>query len=86
MANLAGISKAINNANPIVNSTTTCSFVVTATALAPLSNGTGAYKDISGSVSLTQIFAGVLPRIASGKDKGQCNESNSANPIAHGDR
>jgi hypothetical protein len=79
---LANIGKAINNAAPIVNSTTTCSFVVTATAPATLLNGTGAYKGISGTVELTETFAAILPRISTGKDKGQCNETNSATPVA----
>jgi len=79
---LANIGKAVNNASPTVNSTASCSFVVTATAPATLLNGTGAYKGISGTVELTETFAGVLPRLTSGKDKGQWNESNSANPVA----
>ena len=79
---LANIGKALNNASPIVNSITTCSFAVAATAAATMLNGTGTYKGISGTVELTETFAGILPRFSSGKDKGQCNESNSANPVA----
>jgi hypothetical protein len=79
---LANVGKAINNASPTVNSTTTCSYVVTATASAAVSNGTGAYKGISGTVEITETFAAISPRLTSGKDKGQCNESNSANPVA----
>ena len=79
---LANIGKAVNNTAPIVYSTTTCSVALTATAPAMLLNGTGAYKGISGTLKLTETFALILPRVSSGKHKGQCNESNSAIPLA----
>jgi hypothetical protein len=57
-ANLAAISKKRNNAKPTVANTTTCSFVFTAIAPVKLFNGTGMYKGISGTVMLTETFAG----------------------------
>jgi hypothetical protein len=53
-------------------------------ATAPITfvSGTGLYKGISGTVSLTETAAFILPRYTSGKNKGKCNESNSAAPLA----
>jgi hypothetical protein len=62
--------------------TATCSMTASATAPVTLFNGTGLYKGITGTVNLTVTFAVVLPRYTSGKNKGQCNESSNANPVA----
>jgi hypothetical protein len=80
--NLQAISKKINNAKPTIENQTTCSGAFGATAPATLSNGTGAYKGISGTVMLTETFAGYGPFYKTGAHKGQCNMNSNANPIA----
>jgi hypothetical protein len=51
-----------------------------------LSEGTGAYQGISGTLTILETFAFILPRYASGAHAGQCNTSNNAQPVAqHGD-
>jgi hypothetical protein len=74
------ISSAFNNFKP---NTTTCSGFVTATGTAPVvsGSGTGAYVGITGSFTVTFMYAAILPKIASGKHKGQCNESNNAQSL-----
>jgi hypothetical protein len=71
----------LNKANPTVNKAT-CSAVISVTApgSAPV-EGTGLYKGISGTLKPTATFAFLLPRYASGKNKGQWNESNSAQTL-----
>ena len=66
-----------------MNNTTTCSFSFTASGPVTVFNGSGSYKGISGTVEITENFYTILPHIASGKHKGQCNESNSATPVAY---
>lgn len=78
---LTAITKKVNSANPPFDSAT-CSAEISETAPAGISDGTGAYKGVSGSVNLTETFAIVVPRYTSGKHKGQCNASPSATPAA----
>jgi hypothetical protein len=82
MVNLKAITKAINHAKPLVENLTTCTFVFGATAPAAISNGTGAYKGISGTLMLTETFAGYGPYYTTGAHKGKCNTSNNATPTA----
>lgn len=70
-----------NKMQPTVNPIT-CSGSLSATAPVTLFNGTGLYKGISGTVKITEKFAFVLPTFAGGSKKGQCDERNSAQPIA----
>ena len=74
------INSAFNNFKP---STSTCSGTVTATGTAPIvsGSGTGAYVGITGSFTVTFLYAAILPKITSGKNKGQCNESNNAQSL-----
>jgi hypothetical protein len=74
------ITSAFNNFKP---NTSTCSGMITATGAAPVvsGSGTGAYVGITGSFTVTFLYAAILPKITSGKNKGQCNESNSAQSI-----
>ncbi len=58
--------------------TATCSAEGSGTAPISLGDGTGLYKGISATLSATATFAFIGPRYTSGKHKGQCNESNSA--------
>lgn len=60
----------------------TCSGVGSAKGPMTLSDGTGLYSGISGTLHLSIVFAEVGPRYKSGKHKGQCNNSNSAKPVA----
>jgi hypothetical protein len=60
----------------------TCSGGFSVTAPVTLLDGTGNYKGITGMVKLTLTYAFVLPRFASGKHKGQCNEGNNVPPVA----
>ncbi len=63
-----------------------CSAVFSIKGPIGLSDGTGAYQGISGTLTITETFAFILPRFASGAHAGQCNASNSAQPVAqHGD-
>jgi hypothetical protein len=80
--NLRAITKAINNARPTIANKTTCSGVFSGTAPVTLSNGTGAYKGISGTLMLTETFAGYGPFYKTGANKGKCNFTSNANPIA----
>jgi hypothetical protein len=60
----------------------TCSFVYGGTAPMSMIGGTGLYKGLSGTGTITETFAGVGPSYTSGAKKGQCNMSNNANPVA----
>jgi hypothetical protein len=80
--NTKALKQKANSAAPTVNNTTTCSFSFTASGPVTLFNGSGSYKGISGTVDITENLYAILPRFASGKHKGQCNEGNSSTPIA----
>ena len=60
----------------------TCSFSESASGPITVSNGTGLYKGITGTLEVTEYFALIGPRLTSGPKKGQCNESNNAQPVA----
>jgi hypothetical protein len=70
-----------NNAQPTVYKAT-CSAVGTATGPVTLFDGTGLYRGISGTVNITATFGFIGPLFKSGKNKGQCNLSNNAQPIS----
>lgn len=78
-------SKAFNtkatNLQPTINKAT-CSAVGTLTGPVTLFDGTGLYKGIAGSINITGTFGFIGPLFKSGKDKGQCNLSNNAQPIS----
>lgn len=73
-SNLTALYKQLDSASPTF-SAATCSVFFAATAPSPLVDGTGGYRGISGNATLTFTVAAVLPRYASGKNKGQCNTS-----------
>lgn len=79
---LAPLVKKLNSSKPTVFSTKTCSYVFGATAPITVSNGTGLYKGISGTIMLTETFAGYGPYYTTGPHKGACNTSNNATPTA----
>jgi hypothetical protein len=80
--NLSILQRRLNNAPPTLENRATCSFVFAATGPVMIADGTGLYKGIKGTATITESFAGIGPRYASGPKKGQCNMSNNANPIA----
>lgn len=77
---LTALSKKVNADKPAASET--CSVEISETAPAAISNGTGAYKGVQGSVNLTETFGLIAPRFTSGKKKGQCNWSNNAKPVS----
>ena len=79
--NLTAVSQKANAANPPINAAT-CSAEISVTAPAPISDGTGLYAGVKGSVNLTETFALILPTVTTGAKKGTCNASENARPIA----
>ena len=67
---------------PQLNNNMTCSFAFAATGPVTLFDGTGLYKGISGTVTLTVYDGGVGPAYTSGPNKGRCNTSSTAKPLA----
>jgi hypothetical protein len=80
--NSIALNKKANAARPTTNSSTTCSFSVSSSGMVTLFNGTGMYAGLNGSAHITETFAGVGPRYASGPKKGKCNMSNNGRPLA----
>ena len=74
------VGSAFNSFRP---NSSTCSGTITVTGTAAIvsGSGTGAYVGITGSFTVTFLYAAILPKITSGKNKGQCNESNNAQSI-----
>jgi hypothetical protein len=80
--NSIALNKKANAARPTTNSTTTCSFSVSTSGAVTLFNGTGMYAGLKGIAHVTMTFAGLGARYATGPKKGQCNKSNTSQPIA----
>jgi hypothetical protein len=78
--NSVQLNKLINAAPPMMANATTCSVEFGGSGPVTLFNGTGMYAGIAGTIRITEKFAGVGPRYASGPKKGQCN--NNAQPIS----
>jgi hypothetical protein len=78
------LNKKTDNAPPSVFDKATCSYGFSGTGPVTLSDGTGAYAGISGSISITVNFGAVGPLLKSGPKKGTCNLSDNAQPIATG--
>jgi hypothetical protein len=53
----------------------TCSGVSSVTAPAPILDGKGAYRGITGPVNVTETIAFILPRYTSGPHKNQCDDN-----------
>jgi hypothetical protein len=68
------------NGKALITDTATCSFVYRIIGPVTISAGTGAYAGISGTATVTIVFGGVGPYYTSGAKKGQCNQSQNANP------
>lgn len=71
------INTAFNNFKP---DPTTCSGMISVSGTAPIvsGSGTGAYVGISGTFTVTVTYAAIGPKLTSGKNKGQCDNSNNA--------
>ena len=76
------LNKITNAAPPIMSNATTCSVVFGGSGPNTLFNGTGMYAGISGTIHVTERFAAIGPRYTSGPKKGQCNMSNTSQPLA----
>jgi hypothetical protein len=76
-------AKGNSNSSPGLFNKTTCSFAFEVSAPATISQGTGSYAGISGTLRITVRFAGDSTFYASGKHKGQCNLSDNAHLAAH---
>lgn len=59
----------------------TCSAAFSVSAPVAILSGTCSYKGAHGTVKLTESFGFIGPRYTTGPKKGQCNLSNSAQPI-----
>jgi hypothetical protein len=81
-ANSVALNQKTNNAPPIMANSTTCSVVFGGTGPVTLFKGTGAYAGITGTIIVTEKFAGIGARYTSGAKKGQCNMSNNSEPVA----
>ncbi len=75
------MNKATSSAPLIQN--TTCSFSLTATTVPwPIIKGTGAYKSVKGTLSVTLQLGGITPLYSAGPNKGKCDFSNKFPPVA----
>ena len=80
--NSVALNKKTNNAPPTVENKTTCSYGFGGSGPVTVFNGTGAYAGISGTLQITETFAAVGPLFKTGAKKGECNTSNSAQPVS----
>jgi hypothetical protein len=80
--NSVELDKKTATAPPTMIDKTTCSFYFVGKGPVTLSDGTGEYSGISGTLAIIETFAGVGPLYKTGPKKGQCNMSNSAQPVA----
>ena len=74
MANMTALNAAWNSASPKWNMMT-CSTSISVNAPVTLSNGTGLYKAVTGSITITAVEAVIQPTYKSGANKGKCNLS-----------
>ena len=54
-------------------------------ACAPLLDGTGPYKGLTGTANVTETVAWTMPGYASGNNKGQCNHSQAVEFVSISD-
>ena len=80
--NSVALNKKTNTAPPIMENVATCSVVFGGTGPVTLFNGTGTYAGITGTIIITEKFAGVGPWYTSGAKKGQCNTNSNTPPVA----
>jgi hypothetical protein len=75
-------NKTTAKAPPTINDKATCSFAFAGSGPVTLFNGTGLYKGISGTLTITINYIGYGPLYTSGAKKGKCNASPTAQPLA----
>jgi hypothetical protein len=80
--NVTAFNKATAKAPATISDTATCSFAFIGSGPVTLFNGTGLYKGISGTLTITINFIGYGPLYTSGTKKGECNTSQNAQPLA----
>ena len=78
--NLTTLLAKTRSQNPPVDKAT-CSASISATAPITVLNGTGLYAGITGTLHATERGGFIGPRYTSGNKQGQCNLSNSAQPV-----
>jgi hypothetical protein len=81
VVNAVKLNQLLNKIAPTVN-LTSCSAWGIGSGPVTLYDGSGSYAGITGTLTMTTSFAAVFPRYATGAKKGQCNTSNSAQPLA----
>jgi hypothetical protein len=80
--NSAALNTKVNNAPPLLASKATCTYVFGGSGPVTVFNGSGLYAGITGTLQITETFAGQGPLYQTGAKKGQCNTGNSAQPVA----
>jgi hypothetical protein len=75
--NAVALDKKLSEVVPVFTAAT-CSELFTGSGPTTVSDGTGLYKGISGTVTITETFAGIAARHAN----GTCNVSQSSQPVA----
>jgi hypothetical protein len=80
--NSVALNKKVNSAPPTVVNKATCSYGFAGSGPVTVFNGTGAYAGISGTLQITETFAGIGPPYKTGAKKGECNLSNNAQPVS----
>lgn len=77
------LNKKLNRSTPpLAESENNCSAAFSASGPIKFFNGTGLYKGISGTATVTATFGGISPFYTSGAKKGQCNHNASQAPGA----
>ena len=69
-----------NKAQPTFDAAT-CSAWLSVAGPVTLFNGTGLYKGIAGTLTVSETAVFILARYTSGKNKGRCNTTNNAQPL-----
>jgi hypothetical protein len=77
---LTKINAKTNSVSPKIDAAT-CSASFSVSAPVTILSGTGLYNGAHGTVMLTESFGFIGPRFTTGAKKGQCNLSNSAQPV-----
>lgn len=80
-ADATALDQNASAAVPSLDNASTCSFAFSVSGPLTLSDGKGAYAGISGTVTATEQFVGIMPRLKTGKNKGACDQSDSARPV-----
>jgi hypothetical protein len=80
--NSVALNKKLAKAPPQFVSKSNCSVVFGGSGAVTLFDGSGAYAGISGTLRITETFAGIGRRYTSGPKKGQCEQGENTQPLA----